>query len=249
MIGMPFISDLINNFFKRINAIPSGQGPTITPIPAPVAPMPDKPLITSAQLLQIMPKCPQGQLQSFAVALCEAMKEGQINTINRKACLVGQLAHESNQLQEWTENLNYSVNAMMATWPKRFPTPESAAPYAHNPEKLANHVYCNRMGNGNEASGDGWRFRGRSPIQITGRNSYRAAGQFLGVDLENNPDSAADYSQGFRMAMWYWVTHNLNQLADNLDILGITKAINGGTIGLAQREAFTKKALLVLNQP
>ncbi|MFA5023355.1 MAG: glycoside hydrolase family 19 protein [Patescibacteria group bacterium] len=206
----------------------------------------EKDMITSEQLLKIMPKCPGDKVQAYAKCLSDAMKEGQINTNNRIACFLGQLAHESNQLREWTENLNYSVKAMMSTWPKRFPTVESATPYAYQPEKLANHVYCDRMGNGNEASGDGWKYRGRSPIQITGRNSYKAAGQFITIDLDNNPDFAAGENVGFRIAMWYWATHNLNTLADSLDILGITKAINGGTIGFAAREAFTKKALEIL---
>jgi len=240
---MSFCSDMLNGFMKKVNSMAST---TNTPS-VPVVVVQEKPMITSEQLLQIMPKCPQSQLQAFTMALCGAMKEGQINTNNRISCFLGQLAHESNQLREWTEDLNYSINAIMKTWPKRFPTPESAAPYAHQPEKLANHVYCGRMGNSDEDSGDGWKYRGRSPIQITGRDSYKAAGKFLGVDLENKPDFAADYSQGFRMSMWYWSVHSLNVLADKMDIIGITKAINGGLLGLQERENFTKKAIEVLS--
>lgn len=203
-------------------------------------------ILTPNQLMGIMPNCPSDKTVEYANALSKAMDEAQINTVQRMASFLGQIAHESNQLKEWMESLNYSVNAIMKTWPKRFPTAESATPYARNPEKLANKVYSNRMGNGDEASGNGWKFRGRGPIQITGKNSYRDAGKFIGIDLENSPDLALMSENGFRIATWYWTTHGLNALADVWDVVGITKAINGGIIGLEQRKAFCQKALEIL---
>ncbi len=213
-----------------------------------IKPIPEKKMIilTSDQLISIMPSCPSGKSVEYAEALSKAMDEAQINTVSRMASFLGQIAHESNQLRGWMESLNYSAKAITKTWPKRFPTIESATPYARNPEKLANKVYSNRMGNGDEASGEGWKYRGRGPLQITGKESYRAAGTYLKIDLENNPDLAIVPENGFRIATWYWTTHNLNALADKGDFVGITKAINGGTIGLAERQAFYQKALSVL---
>lgn len=231
-----------------IPVVPSELPAAPIPIPAPASVVTPKELLTASQLQEIMPRCPPNQLQVYTKAICIAMQEGQINTTQRIACFLGQIAHESNQLREWIENLNYSVKALMVTWPKRFPTVESAQPYANQPEKLANYVYANRMGNGDVASGDGFRFRGRSPLQLTGRNSYRSCGAYLGIDLENKPDLASGASIGFKISVWYWTSHNLNNLADIGDFVGITKAINGGTIGLAQREAFYKKALEVLQK-
>ena len=137
----------------------------------------------------------------------------------------------------------------MAFWPRLFPNQTIANQYAHHPEQICNRAYGNRMGNGTESSGDGWKFRGRCPLQLTGHNNYLAAGTALGVDLVNNPDLALDPETGFRICVWFWTTRNINALADAGDFVGVVKAINGGTNGLAQREAFYNTALSVLQQP
>jgi putative chitinase len=135
----------------------------------------------------------------------------------------------------------------MKLWPKRFPTLEFANQYAKNPKKIANMVYSNRMGNRDEASGDGYRFRGRGCIQLTGHANYYHAGQALGEDFVMQPELVATPMYAALSAGFFWNTHKLNILADNQDIKMMTKRINGGFIGLADREKHYQQALAVLN--
>jgi putative chitinase len=145
------------------------------------------------------------------------------------------------------ENLNYRAETLMKLWPKRFPTLEFANQYAKNPKKIANMVYSNRMGNRDEASGDGYRFRGRGCIQLTGHANYYHAGQALGEDFVMQPELVATPMYAALSAGFFWNTHKLNILADNQDIKMMTKRINGGFIGLADREKHYQQALAVLN--
>jgi putative chitinase len=170
-----------------------------------------------------------------------------INTPERQAAFIGQCGHESAGFTILRENLNYSAAGLQKTWPTRFPTLEDAEPYARQPEKIANKVYAGRNGNGDEASGDGWRYRGRGCIQLTGKANYSAAGDALNVDLLADPDSVATSQYAALTAGWFWSIHDLNPLADARDDLAITKKINGGTNGLDDRIARTQKALDVLN--
>ena len=144
------------------------------------------------------------------------------------------------------ENLNYRAETLMKLWPKRFPTLEFANQYAKNPKKIANMVYANRMGNRDEASGDGYRFRGRGCIQLTGHANYYHAGQALGEDFVMQPELVATPMYAALSAGFFWNTHKLNVLADNRDIKMMTKRINGGFIGLADRERHYNEALAVL---
>ena len=137
------------------------------------------PELTASQLAIIMPSCPDPE--NWAQALNTAMEKFEITTPSRMAAFLAQLAHESGQLTRLTENLNYSAKRLTQVWPNRFQTLEKAAPYEKKPEKLANYIYAKRLGNGDEASGDGWSYRGRGPIQLTGRGNYRAAGQGLSL--------------------------------------------------------------------
>jgi putative chitinase len=214
-----------------------------------IAPSIVKSLISAVQLQQIMPLCPANDLQIFSQSLSGAMVDGNIDTLHRIACFVGQLALESDQLRAWVENLNYSASGLMSTWPSLFPNIAIANQYAHQPVQIANRAYGNRMGNGTEQSGDGFKYRGRSPMQLTGKANYMRAGQALGIDLVNNPDLAATPDVGFKIAVWFWNSHNLSVYADQMDVQNITRIINGGLIGLTEREAFTQKALSVLSQP
>ena len=169
-----------------------------------------------------------------------------INTPQRMAAFIGQCGHESAGFRTLNENLNYSAQGLRNTWPKRFPDDATANAYARQPEKIANKVYADRMGNGNEASGEGWRYHGRGLIQLTGKANYQAAGTALGVDLVSSPDQVAAPEYAALTAGWFWDSHKLNALADKQDNTGITKAINGGTLGLDDRVARTNKALAVL---
>lgn len=201
-------------------------------------------MLTADQLRRIMPKC---NAEAWAAPLAMAMDERDILTPARVAAFLAQLAHESVELTRLEENLTYSSpERLMQVWPKRFPTADSAKPYVKSPEKLANFVYANRNGNNDEASGDGWRFRGRGPIQLTGRRNYRDAGFALNIELETHPEAVLSPTVGARVAAWYWSQRNLNAQADAGNITAITKAINGGTHGLAERVAYTAKALKIL---
>jgi putative chitinase len=178
-------------------------------------------------------------------ALAAACHKHGIDTVNRQAAFLSQCGHESMGFARLTENLNYSAAGLRGTWPHRF-SGGIADRYAHNPEAIANHAYCDRNGNGNEASGDGWKFRGRGFIQVTGRANYVA----LALYLERNLDDTVAYLEtpegAAESAAWFWSCHNLNDFADAGNVLAITRAINGGTNGLQERAtlyASTRAAL------
>jgi putative chitinase len=161
-----------------------------------------------------------------------------INTPLRLAHFLAQCGHESGGFKAVTENLNYSKAALQTLFRKYFPTEGLAAQYERKPERIANLVYANRMSNGNEASGDGWKFRGRGYIQLTGRDNYTRFGKAIGEDVPSNPDIIAT-KYPLLSAAWFWSTNGLNGLADkgatDADVTAITKRVNGGTIGLEDR--------------
>lgn len=164
----------------------------------------------------------------------------------QQASFIGQCGHECGHFKTLEENLNYRAEALMKLWPKRFPLLEIAKQYERNPRKIANKVYADRMGNRDEASGDGYRFRGRGCIQLTGHSGYYHAGQALGVDFVMEPDLVATPQYAALTAGWFWNTHKLNQYADNQDYKMMTKKINGGFIGLDDRIKHINLALTVL---
>ena len=169
-----------------------------------------------------------------------------ISTPFRQAAFIGQAAHESGNFKMLVENLNYRAETLMKVWPKRFPTLEFAKQYERDPKKIANSVYANRMGNRDEASGDGFRFRGRGLFQTTGHAGYYHAGQALGEDFVMQPDLVATPQYAALTAGFFWSTHKLNQYADTRDYKMMTKKINGGFIGLADREKHINHAIAVL---
>jgi putative chitinase len=188
-------------------------------------------------------------------ALNETFHRFNIDTKRKQAAFIGQCSHECGNFRTLEENLNYRAETLMKLWPKRFPTLEFAKQYERQPRKIANSVYSNRMGNRDEASGDGFRFRGRGAIQLTGHSSYFHAGKALGVDFVMEPDLVATPKYAALTAGWFWSTHNCNELAENgtpLDSAGestwanLTKKINGGTIGQAERIKHIREALAVL---
>ena len=165
---------------------------------------------------------------------------------NRAAHFFAQTAHESGNFKAFSENLNYSAKGLRGIFGKYFPTDALARAYERKPEKIANRVYANRMGNGDEASGDGWKFRGRGPLQLTGKNNYRAFGKYIGREQEilDNPDIVAN-ELGFESALWFFDANKLWGICDqginDGAILALTKRINGGTHGLDDRKLKTKK--------
>lgn len=163
----------------------------------------------------------------------------------RKAAFIGQCGHECGNFKMLEEGLSYSAAGLMKTWPKRFDATKAQA-CQRNPRLIANSVYSNRMGNRDEASGDGYRFRGRGCIQLTGSSSYFHAGNALGVDFWADPDLVATPQYAALTAGWFWDTHRLNQYADSQDYKTLTKKINGGFIGLEDRIKHINHALEVL---
>lgn len=161
-----------------------------------------------------------------------------VNTPLRLSHFLAQCGHESGGFRITQENLNYSAKGLQGIFKKYFPSEAIALDYAKKPQKIANRVYGGRMGNGNEASGDGFKFRGRGYIQLTGRDNYTAFGKSIGVAIEDNPDLVAtDYA--LASAAWFWSKNGLNKIADtgatDAAVTMITKRVNGGTIGLADR--------------
>ena len=152
--------------------------------------------------------------------------------------------HESGGFKFLKENLNYSAQALMRTWPSRFPDIDVAQKYERNPEKIANKVYGGRMGNTEE--GDGAKYIGRGLIQITGKENYENCGVGIGVDLIANPELLQEPNAAALSAGWFWNKRNLNSLADIMDIVGMTKKINGGAIGIDDRTAKINKVLDLL---
>jgi putative chitinase len=169
-----------------------------------------------------------------------------IATPKQQAAFIGQCYHESGGFKLLKEGLSYSAERLTKVWPKRFPTLESAQPYARNEKALANMVYANRMGNRDPASGDGARFCGRGCIQLTGSTAYYQAGKALGVDLWADPTIVATPEYAALTAGWFWSTHKCNELAEAGDWVKLTKVINGGTVGLDDRIKHINEALAVL---
>lgn len=186
--------------------------------------------------------------QQWVTALNDTFGQFGILTPNQQAAFIGQCSHECGHFRILEENLNYRAATLMKLWPKRFPTLEIANAYAGNPKKIANMVYANRMGNRDESSGDGYRFRGRGCIQLTGHANYFHAGKALGVDFVMEPDLVATPKYAAMTAGWYWSTHGCNEIAEAQDWVKLTKKINGGTIGLEDRIKHTKEALAALSQ-
>jgi putative chitinase len=167
----------------------------------------------------------------------------------RLAHFLAQIIHESGNFAYSEENLNYSVEGLLTIFSKYFDNRALAEQYARKPEKIANRVYANRMGNGDEASGDGWNYRGRGLIQLTGKNNYKACGDALGLDLVNKPvllsmdvENSVNAENSVKAACWYWRSRGINTFADKDDIAAVTKLVNGGMNGIADRIKILQRA-------
>jgi putative chitinase len=179
-------------------------------------------------------------------ALMAFLDDYSINSPIRIAAFLSQCAHESAGFTAIIENLNYRPESLMRVWPRSFPTAAIAQQYGHNPEAIANRTYANRMGNGSEASGDGFKYCGRGLIQLTGKSNYQAFADSIETDISKIPEYLSTFEGCVQSACFFWESNNLNQYADTGDIVKITKIINGGVLGLDDRTARYQNALTVL---
>lgn len=188
---------------------------------------------TKEQLGQMLPG--NQYLDNWFHALSEILPEYEINTPQRVAAFIAQCAHESGGFKFLKENLNYKAASLRKVFPKYFPDDALASQYAGKGEKIANRVYANRMGNGPEESGDGYRYCGRGLIQLTGKDNYTLFAGSLDIPVTDVPEYLQTFEGAVQSACFFWENTNLNQWADKGDILTLTKRINGGTIGLEDR--------------
>jgi putative chitinase len=182
-------------------------------------------------------------LEQWTDALNKILPDYEIDTPQRVAAFIAQSAHESGNFTALHENLNYRAVTLRKVFPKYFTTDDMAAQYAGKPELIANRVYGGRMGNGPEESGDGFRYCGRGLIQLTGKSNYQAFAESIETPVEQIPEFLATFEGAIQSACWFWESNNLNQYADSGDIVTMTKRINGGTIGLEDRQKHYTHAL------
>lgn len=185
-------------------------------------------------------------LTAWYTALCEILPKYEINTEVRVAAFLAQCSHESGKFKVLSENLKYSAERLHEVFPKYFATIAIAQEYANKPEKIANRVYADRMGNGPESSGDGYKFRGRGLIQLTGHENYKRFADSLGVTIDDVITYMDTFEGVVQSACFFWFENKLNQYSDSKDIKSLTKKINGGFNGLAEREANYALAMDVL---
>ncbi|SHM61472.1 putative chitinase [Duganella sacchari] len=210
--------------------------------------------ITKAQLQAILTTADaEARAAQWIDPINSCMKACDISTPLRQAAFLAQVLLESSEFHQLQESLSYSAERLRAVWPQRFTSDEIAAAYSHQPEKLANNVYANRMGNGPEASGDGWAYRGRGLIQLTGRQNYASFSKAMGIDAVKDPDLLQQPTGAAMSAAWFWQAHGLNELADKTsgadadeNFRLLTQRINGGTNGLPQRRSYWQRALTAL---
>ena len=222
------------------------EEPKVEPIEINIIVEEPKKLLTIDELLYINNNLYKVKCEEYIDALNKVLPENNIDTPLRVAHFLAQVIHESGHFKTNVENLNYSASALQSVFKKYFPNETLANQYARQPEKIANRVYANRMGNGDEASGDGWKYRGRGLIQLTGFNNYKQCKDEMKIDIVKNPDLLLVPEYALKSACWFWNKNNLNQYADKDDIITITKRINGGTNGLEDRKANLKRAKQIL---
>lgn len=200
--------------------------------------------IMESQIRKIMPNAKNERVIEFVLSFNKWADVFGINTPLRVCGYLSQVATETGELKATEENLNYSIEGLLKTFPKYFKSREIAERYAHKPEKIANLVYANRMGNGNEASGDGWKYKGRGYLGTTGFWNYQRYAQstYCNGDLMSHPEWLAKQPGCQKSAMFFWLDNNLNRFADKEDIRGLSKAVNGGWNGLANRLLYWRRA-------
>jgi putative chitinase len=207
-----------------------------------------------AKLAEILPRAPAAWLHELTV---QPANFG-IDTAHELASFIAQVAHESSEFLRLEENLNYSLERLPQVWRVFAINPEAppaerkpnalALRYTHAPPALANFIYADRLGNGSPASGDGWHYKGRGPLQITGRRNYAACQAATGDPVLSLPDLLMQPRIGIRSACWYWTSRKLDDLDDDDDVRAETRVVNGGELGLAERQAYFDKALSILTE-
>ena len=200
--------------------------------------------IRQDQLAQILPG--NAYIEHWTDALNKILPDYDITTPQRVAAFLAQTAHESGGYSALHENLNYTAQSLCRVWPSHF-TADIADQYAHNPERIANRAYAGRMGNGDEASGDGWNFCGRGLLQVTGRVNYQAFADSLQMNIADVPAFLQTFEGAVQSACWFWENNNLNAYADSGDFVTMTKKINGGTLGLDDRQHRYLQAMQVFS--
>lgn len=208
-------------------------------------------MITQAQLCRVVPTLKKERVDEFVASFNMWAVHFGIDNPKRVVHYLAQVFHESGALSATSENLNYSAKRLLRTFPKYFKTRGIADWYAHKPQMIANRVYCNRMGNGDEASGDGWKYRGRGFIGLTGKANYADFAHFdlCTEDVVTNPDAVAKFPLNQVASMWFWERYGLNETADQDDggkggeavVDRITLKVNGGTNGIASRKYYYRK--------
>ena len=198
--------------------------------------------VTFDQLNEFFEDTGEEIIQQYVEYLNDVMNFYEINNKQRISMFLAQVGHESGGLRTIKENLNYSADRLKVIFPKYFRGVDPSG-YARNPEKIANRVYASRMGNGDEASGDGFRYCGRGLIQLTGKSNYQAFAQDMNWSLEDATAWLSEPEGACWSAGWFWDSRELNQWADKGDVLTVTKKINGGTIGLEDRKTHYEAAL------
>jgi putative chitinase len=191
--------------------------------------------LTLAQLKTCCPASTNSQV--LLDAINTVLPKYNIVTADEVAAFLSQCGHESVDFTRLEENLMYSADALHRTWPRRFVDDATCIAYAKHPQKIANKVYADRMGNGNEASGDGWLYHGRGAVQLTGKDNYSAFAKYKGKPLETIGAYLLTIEGAIDSACWFWTINNLNVYADKDDVEGLTRKINGGTLGLDARKA------------
>jgi putative chitinase len=252
------VADYLDSLFNNIAApatpiTPDSPAPVVadTTAASPAAPAPASGVLwmLPQAIKLVAPKLSDADVQAWATALLAPMTKAEITTVNRAAIFLANLAEETGGFQVFEENLHYTTAARLcAVWPSRFANAAAAAPYVNNPQKLANYVYAGRYGNGNAASGDGYRFRGQGPIQITFRSIFAQFGATVGKTAEDAAAYILTPEGGAASACWYWTNRNLNPLADAYDVAGITQKINGGLTNEALREQLSAEEKALFGQ-
>ena len=204
-------------------------------------------MIPTHKIAECLPAHARESFAKYEPYLDQVLTRYEITTPLRQAHFLAQVAHESGCFRFTSENLKYTASSLQRVFGKYFPTPALAQQYALQPQKIANRVYADRMGNGNEASGDGWKYRGKGRIQLTGKDNYEAYSKETGNDFVNNPELIGGTPLwALDSAGWYWKKRNINAAADTDDVKAATRLINGGYNGLKEREHYLQQFKIAL---
>lgn len=202
--------------------------------------------ITLDQLKKVFPNTKSDVLETYLPHLNKAFAKYGFDTSNKVNTFLAQIGHESGEFKFVVENLNYSSDALRRVFPKYFRDKATADKYARKPQAIANRVYASRMGNGNEASGDGWKYRGKGLIQITGKNNHKGVADFYGKTIDEAVEWMLTPEGAVMSAVWFWLENGLMSLASVADMRGLTRKINGGTNGLQHRLELFERAKKVI---